>query len=206
MRQALFSFICTIMVLSAAAFAQDTAQSQDSAPEVPDYILGKESAPVTLIEYASFTCPHCANFHNVNFARLKADYIDTGKVKFITREVYFDRYGLWAAMLARCAGQKKYYGISDLLYKQQRAWAQAGSDSDVIEALYALGRTAGLDDKTMKACYSDGDMAKAMVETYQKNATKDGINATPSFLINGTLQVNTTYEELSAQIDAALGQ
>ena len=72
------------------------------AVQPTDHVLGDPKAPITLIEYASFTCPHCANFHAKNFAKLKSEYIDTGKVNFTYREVYFDRYGLWAAMIARC--------------------------------------------------------------------------------------------------------
>ena len=86
---------------------------------ITEMVHGRCERAVTMIEYASFTCPHCATFHNGPFKQLKADYIDTGKVKFIYREVYFDRPGLWASMVARCGGQEKFFGIADLIYKGQ---------------------------------------------------------------------------------------
>ena len=73
-------------------------------------------APIKIVEYASFTCPHCARFHKEAYGRLKSEYIETGKVHFTMREVYFDRYGLWAALIARCGGDMKYFGIHDMLY------------------------------------------------------------------------------------------
>ncbi len=94
------------------------AEAQATTGEVQaiaDMTLGSPDAKVTLMEYASFTCPHCANFHNSVFKGLKTDYIDTGKVHFIYREVFFDRYGLWAAMVARCGGAMKYFGITEIL-------------------------------------------------------------------------------------------
>ena len=81
----------------------DNAAAASSAIE--DMVLGDANAPITMIEYASYTCPHCGSFHQNTYPQLKADYIDTGKVKFIFREVYFDRFGLWASMIARCGGQ-----------------------------------------------------------------------------------------------------
>ncbi len=80
---------------------------------------GQRRCAVKIVEYASFTCPHCANFHTDVFKQLKAEYIDTGKVHFTLREVYFDRYGLWAAMMARCGGEMKYFPITDILFSTQ---------------------------------------------------------------------------------------
>ena len=98
---------------------------------------------MTVVEYASFTCPHCATFHNDTFKKLKADYIDSGKVKFIYREVYFDRYGLWASMVARCGGQEKFFGIADLIYKSQSEWTRAGEPAAIVDELRKIGRLAG---------------------------------------------------------------
>ena len=96
------------------------ARAQDSDVDtsmVVDMALGQEDAPITVIEYASFTCPHCANFHATVFDELRQNYIDTGKIRFIMREVYFDRFGLWAGMVARCSGDPaKYFGTADLVY------------------------------------------------------------------------------------------
>ena len=91
-----------------------------------------ENAPVTVVEYASYTCPHCADYHEGPFRKLKSEYIDTGKVRFIYREVYFDRYGLWASMVARCE-PAKFFGITDLIYKSQKDWVRAGGTLIAVE-------------------------------------------------------------------------
>jgi protein-disulfide isomerase len=187
-----------------ATFAQTTPPAE--LPEVPDMVLGNPDAKVTLTEYASFTCPHCANFHASVFGELKKNYIDTGKIKFVYREVYFDRYGLWAAMVARCGGEMRYFGISDMLYDKQREWAASDDPVVVVENLRQIGRTAGLEDAALTACLEDGAMAQALVATYQKNAEADGINSTPSLLINGTLHKNMTYAELSKLLDEELAK
>ncbi len=95
-------------------------------PAVPELVLGNPDAKVIVTEYASYTCPHCATFHAAVFKHLKADYIDTGKVKFVYREVYFDRYGLWASIIARCGGEMKYFGISEMLFDQQTGMGGLG--------------------------------------------------------------------------------
>jgi len=193
-----------------AALAPLAAQAQEAAqtaplPAVPDMVLGAADAPVTIVEYASYTCPHCASFHGNVFKDLKANYIDTGKVRLVYREVYFDRYGLWAAMLARCGGGTRYFGISSMLFEQQRNWAGSDDPAAVVENLKTIGRTAGMDDATIQACLQDNAMAEAMVAAYQANATADGVEATPTILINGEKHGNMSYADLAALIDAKLG-
>lgn len=172
---------------------------------VQEMTLGNPDADVTVIEYASFTCPHCKTFHETTFGQLKENYIDTGKIHFIYREVYFDRFGLWAGMLARCAGPDRYFGLTELLYETQRDWTAGGDPAAVAENLRKLGRTAGLSDDEVNACLQDGDMARAMVAVYQENAEADDINSTPSFLINGEKYTNMGYEDFSAILDEKLG-
>ena len=109
---------------------------------------------ITIIEYASFTCPHCASFHKNVFPSLRKNYIETGKVKFIYREVYFDGPGLWAALLARCGGAKKYFGISDLLYSKQREWTKGDGGAAIAQNLYKIGRIAGLDQSKMEVMFA----------------------------------------------------
>lgn len=183
------------------AFAEETA-----APEVPEMVLGNADAKVTLTEYASFTCPHCAHFHEEVFKKLKADYIDTGKIRFVYREVFFDRYGLWGAMLARCGGPTRYFGISAMLFEGQREWAGSNDPAAVADNLRRIGRTAGMNDDQVNACLNDGAMAKALVETYQKNATADAVEATPTLFVNGTKYSNMSYEDLKAILDAELAK
>jgi protein-disulfide isomerase len=171
------------------AWAQETKKG-----EVVDMFLGNPDAAVTMTEYASFTCPHCATFHTTVMPNLKSEYIDTGKIKFVYREVYFDRLGLWGGMLARCGGPEKYFGITDMLYKRQREWTK-GEGAEIAQNLYKIGRIAGLKNADMEACLQDQDMAKALVAEFQKNADADGINSTPTILINGVNHGNKSYAE-----------
>ncbi|OBY26393.1 DsbA family protein [Leisingera sp. JC1] len=187
--------------LVGAAIAQEAEVDTSTITEMT---LGAEDAPVTLIEYASYTCPHCANFHNNTFKQLKADYIDTGKVKFIYREVYFDRYGLWASMIARCSGPEKFFGISDLIYKGQSEWARAGGAPEIIDELRKIGRLAGIENDQLEACLQDGEKAQTLVTWYQENATEHGIESTPSFILNGEKVSNQSYDEFKKLLDAEL--
>jgi protein-disulfide isomerase len=166
---------------------------------------GAEDAAVTVVEYASYTCPHCANFHQGAYKQLKADYIDTGKIKFVYREVYFDRYGLWASMIARCAGPDKFFGITDLIYAGQGTWSRAGDPSAIVDELRKIGRLAGIGNEQLEACLQDGTKAQTLVAWYQQNVEADGVQSTPSFVINGTKYENMSYADFSARIDAELG-
>lgn len=183
------------------------AQTTDaSTREVFEVVMGNPDAPVTIIEYASYTCPHCATFHGTVLKPLIQDYVDPGKVQFVYREVYFDRYGLWAAMIARCGGPERYFGISSLLYETLPEWAGAGEPPQVIEALRRVGKRAGFDDQELDSCLQDGEMAQAMVAKYQRDADEHGINSTPSLIINGTKHGNMSYESLRRLIDAELAK
>lgn len=179
------------------------ALAQD-APDVKEMTLGAEDAPVTMIEYASFTCPHCASFHNSTFGKLKEDYIDTGKVRLIYREVYFDRPGLWAGMVARCAGEARYFGVVSLLYEKQREWIGDGTPAQIAQNLRQIGKTAGLSDAELDACLSDADKARAMLDTYEAHMKEYDVQGTPSFVINGELHSNMAYEEMKKLIEAEL--
>lgn len=171
---------------------------------IVDMALGNPDAPVTVIEYASYTCPHCARFHEGAFKQLKTDYIDTGKINFVYREVYFDRYGLWASMIARCAGSTEaFFGMSDLIYQGQSEWTRAGDPGAIVGELRKIGLLAGLDAETMEACLQDGEKAQTLVAWYQQNATEDGIESTPSFVINGQKYSNLSFAEMAEVIDEA---
>lgn len=193
-----------VTAVPAPIWAQEAATPV--LPDVPDMMLGNLESKVVLTEYASYTCPHCANFHTEVFKDLKRDYIDTGKIKFVYREVFFDRYGLWAAMIARCGGDMRYFGIQDLIYSTQKEWTASQDASVIIENLRRLGRTAGLDDAAMDACLNDGAMAQAMVEKFQKDSEADDINSTPSFILNGAKHSNMNYADLKALLDAELAK
>ncbi|MGB1234704.1 MAG: DsbA family protein [Planktomarina sp.] len=175
----------------------------DTSFAVVDMALGEADAPVTIIEYASYTCPHCRRFHEGTFQELKRDYVDTGKVRFIYREVFFDRYGLWGAIVARCDGEEKFFAISDMLYKQQQTWAQ-GTPEEIASNLRRIGLSAGLSAEAVDACFEDADNASELVAWYEANAKQDGISSTPSFVINGTTYSNMSYDDFKGVIDPLL--
>ena len=188
------------------AAAEDAPASTAALPAVPDMVLGNADAKVTIVEYGSYTCPHCAAFHAEVFKDLKRDYIDTGKVKFILREVYFDRYGLWAAMMARCGGETRYFGISGMLFEGQKEWSASDDPTTVVNNLRRIGKTAGMDDATLDACMQDSNMAQAMLNTWEANAKTDQVEGTPTLIINGVKSGNMSYDELKALIDAELAK
>lgn len=190
-------------VLSPISSAE--AQEIDTSG-VMEITMGDPNASITVIEYASYTCPHCARFHEDVFKDLKANYIDTGKINFVYREVYFDRLGLWAGMLARCAGPDGYFDVANLLYEQQADWARAGDPADVATALRRLGLSAGMSGEQIDACLQDGDKAQAMVAVFQQNAEADNVRATPSFFINGEPYSNMSYADFSALLNEMLGE
>jgi protein-disulfide isomerase len=192
-----------VNTLAGAANAQSTSGDADTFG-IQEMVVGNPDATVTMIEYASFTCPHCARFHEGPFKQLKADYIDSGKVKFIYREVYFDRPGLWASMIARCDGGDKFFGIADLIYKGQAGWARAGEPAAIIDELRKIGLLAGLDSDTIEGCLQDADMAQSLVAWDEANRNADGVSSTPTFMINGQRHSNMAYGEMQQILDAAL--
>ena len=185
-----------------AAHAQDAAEIDTSS--IVEMAMGAADAPVEIIEYASFTCPHCRTFHKEVLPQRKADYVDTGKVRFVHREVFFDRYGLWAGMVARCGGEGRYFGIVDIVYEEQAEWTR-GEPTDVVEALRRIGRTAGLTNEQLDACLSDGEKAQTLVAWYQENAEEHGVNSTPTFVIDGRTYSNMPYADFVEIIDGKLG-
>jgi protein-disulfide isomerase len=190
-----------------AASAQSSSSSdmETSGPVITEMLLGSKDAPITVIEYASFTCPHCARFHQEVYKPLKKNYIDTGKVKFVFREVFFDKYGMWASLVARCAGPDKFFGLTDMMLKTQSTWARGENDLAIVGELRKIGRLAGLDKDQLQSCLEDGDKLRALVGWYKENATRDKIKSTPSFMIDGEPYANMSYEEFSKLLDEKLG-
>ncbi|MGR3377954.1 DsbA family protein [Salipiger abyssi] len=183
--------------LSGAASAQEAAEEVT----VTDMTLGDPDAPVEVIEYGSFTCPHCAAFEDEVFPQIKENYVDTGKVKFTFREAYFNKFDMWASLMARCGGEMKYFGIVDMIYSGQDDWARKGSEAEVADALRKIGRLAGIENDALDACMSDGEQLKALVGWYQANVEKDGFNSTPSFVIDGELYTNMSYSKFAEILD-----
>lgn len=166
-----------------------------------DIPLGAEDAPVTMIEYASFTCSHCRDFHNDTFGKLKSEYIDTGKLRFIQRDVYFDAVGLGAGLLARCNGADKYYAISDVLFTNQDRWIGAKTLDEFATNLRKEGAKVGLTDAQMDACWSDKQVIADLTSTFQANAAKDKVEGTPTIMIDGEVVKDRSWSNLQKVID-----
>ncbi len=183
----------------------DTAAAAAIDPAwLTDRSMGSPDAPVKLTEYASFTCPHCANFSETVFQQLKTNYIDTGKVHFTLREVYFDKFGLLAGMMARCGGEDRYFGFVETFFQNQKTWLGADDPAVITENLKRIGRTGGMTDEQIDTCWANRDFANALVENFQKNMTTDAIEGTPSFMIDGVKFANMSYEEFAKVLDDKL--
>ena len=169
-----------------------------------DRTMGSPDAPVKITEYASFTCPHCATFNETVFQDLKKNYIDTGKVFFTYREVYFDKFGLWAGMLARCGGADRYFGFVETFYASRDTWLASSEPAEITEALKRIGRTGGMSSEQIDQCLNNKPLAESLVSTFQTNMAADKIEGTPSFIIDGEKFSNMSYEEFAAVLDKKL--
>jgi len=185
-----------------AAEAQSAASAETA--QVAPFTLGDPDAPIKLTEYASFTCGHCAHFHEDVFKRLKADYIDTGKVYFTYREIYWDPYAIWAGLVARCGGEMRFFGISAMLYEKQRDWIDPKDPQKTVDNLRKIGRTAGLSDDELDQCLNNAQMATALRDTSDAVSQRDGVTGTPSLMIDGELYKNMSYRNLSKILDEKL--
>jgi protein-disulfide isomerase len=184
-----------------------SAQSSPSMADLlvqgplPDQVQGPADAPVTIIEYASMTCSHCATFHNTTYPELKKRYIDTGKVQFILREFPLDPLAASAFMLARCAGEGKYYAVVDAFFHSQSQWAV----QKPLEPMLAIARQAGFTKESFEACLTNQKMLDGIEWTRDRATKQFGVNSTPTFFINGKIVRGAmTIDELSKQIDALI--
>jgi protein-disulfide isomerase len=147
-----------------------------------DKVLGSADAPVTIVEYASMTCGHCAAFANQTFPALKEKYIDTGKVRFILREFPLDPLAAAAFMLARCAPPDKFYDMVDLFFAQQKNWAYS---DDPVTALMNLSKQAGFTQESFEACLTNQELLDGINAVKDRGAQKFGVDSTPTFFVNG---------------------
>ena len=179
------------------------ALSESSAVEPREQILGDPQAPVTIIEYASLTCPHCAQFHTEVLPELKERYIAPGKVRVIYRDFPLDQKALSAAALAHCAGPDRYFSFLDVLFQTQASWAQA---DDHIAALKRLGKLGGLSEEQMDACLADEELADGILRTRLEGQNQHQIGSTPTLVIDGkTYAGSRDIEELETLIDPLIG-
>jgi protein-disulfide isomerase len=150
-----------------------------------DNFMGPEGAPVTIVEYSSLTCGHCAAFHKEVFPKLKEKYVDNGKVRYILRQFPLDDVAVAASMLARCAGPMRYFPFVDLLYAKQEEWAVPGKDP--LPELLKFAKQAGFTEDRFKECLSDTTLEKNIRQVAQHAGTAFNIRSTPTFFVNGEL-------------------
>lgn len=168
---------------------------------LPDKVLGNADAPVTIVEYASMTCGHCANFHKNTLPEIKKNYIDTGKAQLIMREFPFDPRAEAGFMLARCADDK-YFAMIDVLFQQQQSWV---SVENAREALLQIARLAGFSQESFEACLTDQKLLDDVREVRNRGSKDFGVDSTPTFFINGSVYKGAlTVAEMSAIIDSKL--
>jgi protein-disulfide isomerase len=151
---------------------------------LPDMAIGAADAPVTIVEYASMTCGACGAFHKNVYPELKSKYIDTGQVRYILREFPLDRVAAAAFMLARCGGDDRYYALIDALFETQESWAFG--EGDPTPRLQQFARQAGISEEQFNQCISNEEMLKQIAAVRERAHTKFGVDATPTFFINGT--------------------
>ena len=177
----------------------DAAKLMEAGP-LPEKVLGKDDAPVTIVEYASMTCPHCAHFHETTLPELQKKYIDTGKARLVFREFPFDPRAEAGFMLARCSNDK-YFAMLDVLFKQQDSWVTA---EDAKAALLQISKLAGFSQQSFEACLTDQKLLED-VRAVRERGSEFGVDFTPTFFINGNRYPGAlTIETMSAIIDGML--
>lgn len=169
---------------------------------LPEMSIGKADAPVTVVEYMSMTCPHCANFHNNTFDAIKAKYVESGKVRFVLREFPFDPRAAAAFMLARCAPEGQYFPMVSMLFKQQEQWAAAQNGRD---ALLQMSKLAGFSQESFEACLTNQKLLDDVNAVMQKGMKEYKVASTPTFFINGKrYSGDMSVDTMSALIDPLL--
>ena len=190
------------------AAAPDAPKSFADAPVLPftvfpeDRVMGDANAPVTIIEYASMTCPHCAHFATEVLPAIKPVLIDSGKVRLVFRDYPLDALALRGAMLVRCAGNERAFGMIELLFSRQMVWA---ASPDPKAALLTIANQAGMNEAQFNACMDDKAVQDAVTQSRVTAEQAYKINSTPSFLVNGRLIVGAPMpEEMVALVNSLL--
>lgn len=182
----LAGIVCVAGSWSRPAQAQASSNLSDAVKAqqaLPDVVHGKADAPVTVVEYASMTCSHCAAFHKMTYPTLISKYVDTGKVRFILREFPLDPLATAAFMLARCSGPEKRNAVIDLLFDHQADWAFTDKP---LEALANLMKQTGMTQASFETCINDQSLYDKVTQERAYAAEKLAVNSTPTFFINGT--------------------
>ena len=169
-----------------------------------DYVLGKPDAPVTVIEYASLTCSHCASFHNDVLPELKKRFIDVGKVRLVYRDFPLDRWALAASMIARCAGRDRYFGFIDAMYRDQQRWTQS---PDPMDSLSRIARLGGMSADDVEACLADEALRDEILQARLDAQSAFQVSATPTLIVNGRkFGGGLSFAQLGAVLESILAR
>ncbi len=185
-----------ILLLPAAVSAENLSTEE----ALKDRVIGDPAAPITIIEYASLTCPHCANFHADTLPLLEKDWIETGKAKLIYRDYPLDRYAASASMIARCAPTDKYFTFLNAFFAQQKTWSRAEDPVKVLTQLAGLG---GMSKEDVDACLANEALQDGILQMRLEGQMEYDVNSTPSFVIDGKKVANLPYEDLNELLENA---
>ncbi len=202
------SLFISLIALAPSALAQ---RGPDQVPveelmrpgDLPDIVIGKADAPITIVEYASMTCPHCASFHNDVYPKVKAKYIDTGKAKLVYRDYPLDDRARAASMLARCVGGEGPAGMIGELFKRQREWAFVRNP---VPVLFEIAKQAGFTQKSFDKCLTNQKLLDNITRGAKYASEKFGVNQTPTFFINGKRLRGGSVADFENAIDPLLTQ
>lgn len=197
-RKALALLLLCLVTPAAAGAAPETGA------ELVEQSLGRSDAPVTMIEYSSLTCPHCADFHRDTLPKLKAQYVDSGQMRYIYRDFPTSPLALGAGAIAHCVAASRYFGFLDLLYADQKAWANS---QNPLAELKVRAQLAGLSAEKVDACLKNEGLLKAIQQRQQAGTQTYQIDSTPAFIINGRVVSGARpLADFQKVIDAALAQ
>ena len=164
-----------------------------------EFFLGNKDAKITVIEYASMTCIHCANFHKQVYPKIKKNYIDTNKIKFIFRDFPLDKQALFGSVLAKCAPKDKYFDFVKLILTNQKKWIS--NDDAFMNKLQHIGKLAGLNENKINSCFKDEKIVDNIIKTRSIGEKKYNINSTPSLIINEKKYSAMSYENFEKIIE-----
>lgn len=201
-------FLTASLTLAGAALSPAVARAAEppagfdpaSGLFADDRRLGDPAARAVLVEYASLTCPHCAEFNNTMVPRLKTEWVASGKLLYVYRHFPLDGLALRAALAADCVAGERFFAVIDLLYRQQREWARA---DDPIAALRQIAGLAGLGPSAFDACLADAARTDVLLDRMLFATEAQGVQGTPTVFVNGVAQPAEDYEALAAAIAAA---
>ena len=203
------SFLAFLLALGIGAVAPARAQEKAPVPSPDDISLGKEDAPITIFEYGSLDCPHCAEFEETTLPKIKEAWIDTGKARLVFRDFPLSGAAVNAAMAAHCAPKEQFYGFVDVLFRNQATWGHYEQRDPKLRAQMAqaslakLVKVGGMSDETFNKCMADEALRKRIIDTAFQGQSDYGVDSTPTFFVNGVKLVGARpYEEFAKELAA----